>query len=312
MPSTAYAGGLPDVMCYAMAKEARDIHDEALKEFHGYVSMYQERPGTVGASGGTLSTRAAMASGDAWVRKVMTDPFALGGRMKGEREEDSDKVLTKVFRDAAIWSWVAPHVYAFFETRVVRRSNELHRTLVGGPDKGPFYGKDLNVTVYTLMPSERAAKDFKKNGSTSTKAEEERLKKEGKYYGPGEGPPLDDLFAIGVFSLYHAVGVTESGKKICWSIKGRNGYFETARVAVEAALTTSESGVALRSGPESVRGGVLTPGIAGKHVLFDRIRKAGMGFIDWSPGTAWDGKKPEDTLGCDVWGNKATPVPEAE
>jgi short subunit dehydrogenase-like uncharacterized protein len=142
----------------AMAKEAREVHDEQLKEFHGYVSMYQEREGTVGASGGTLSTRAAMASGDAWVRKVMTDPFALGGSVEnGQREEDQDRVLTKVFRDGAIKSWVAPHVYAFFETRVVRRSNELHRTLVGGPDKGPFYGEKLNVTVYTLMPSARPA-----------------------------------------------------------------------------------------------------------------------------------------------------------
>ena len=97
-----------------------------------------------------------MASGDAWVRKVMTAPFALGGSVEnGEREEDQDRVLTKVFRDGAIKSWVAPHVYAFFETRVVRRSNELHRTLVGGPDKGPFSGEKLNVTVYTLMPSAR-------------------------------------------------------------------------------------------------------------------------------------------------------------
>ena len=48
--------GLPDIMCYAMAKEAREKYDEQLKEFHGYVSMYQEREGTVGASGGTLST----------------------------------------------------------------------------------------------------------------------------------------------------------------------------------------------------------------------------------------------------------------
>ena len=38
--------------------------------------------------------------------------------------------------------------------------------------------------------------------STSTKAEEERLRAEGKYYGAGEGPPLDELFEIGVFSLY--------------------------------------------------------------------------------------------------------------
>ena len=86
----------------------------------------------------------------------MTDPFALGGSVEnGESEEDQDRVLTKVFRDGAIKSWVAPHVYALFETRVVSRSNELHRTLVGGPDKGPFYGEKLNVTVYTLMPSAR-------------------------------------------------------------------------------------------------------------------------------------------------------------
>jgi len=90
--------------------------------------------------------------------------------------------------------------------------------------------------------TQAAAKEFKKSGSTSTKAEEERLKKEGKYYGPGEGPPPDDLFEIGVYSLYHGVGITESGKKVCWSIKGRDGYFETARMAVEAALAMSESG----------------------------------------------------------------------
>ena len=112
--------------------------------------------------------------------------------------------------------------------------------------------------------------------------------------------------------MYHGVGITESGKKVCWSIKGRDGYFETARMAVEAALAMSESGDELRSGSESVRGGVLTPGIAGKHVLFDRIRAAGMGFIDWSPGTSWDGVKPDDRLGVDVWGNKATPPPVAE
>ena len=71
------------------------------------------------------------------------------------------------------------------------------------------------------------------------------MKKEGKYYGPGEGPPLDDLFEIGVYSLYHGVGVTESGKKVCWSIKGRDGYFETARMAVEAALASARTQLSL-------------------------------------------------------------------
>lgn len=80
------------------------------------------------------------------------------------------------------------------------------------------------------------------------------------------------------------VAVLPSGKKIAWSIKGRDGYFETARMAVEAALTMAVSGPELRSGKYSVRGGVLTAGIACKDILFDRLLKSGMGFIDWSPG----------------------------
>ena len=99
--------------------------------------MYQENEGTVGASGGTLQTRAAMSAGDKWVRSVMMNPFALGGQIQGgKRDEDQDRVLTKVFRDPITKTWVAPHVYAFFETRVVRRSNMLHSELVGGPDMG--------------------------------------------------------------------------------------------------------------------------------------------------------------------------------
>ena len=43
VPSTAYAGGLPDIMCYMLAKEAREKYDEDVKEFHGYVSMCYAR-----------------------------------------------------------------------------------------------------------------------------------------------------------------------------------------------------------------------------------------------------------------------------
>ena len=296
VPSAAYAGGLPDIMAYMMAQKMREVDGGAeIKKLHGYVSMYQENEGTVGSSGGTLSTRAAMSTGDKWVRSVMMNPFALGGKVQdGSREEDQDKVLTKVFRDPVVKSWVAPHVYAFFETRVVRRSNMLHNMLVGGPDMGFWYGPELNFTVYALMPDESTAKQFKK-GSTSTKAEEERLRAEGKYYGAGEGPPLDELFEIGVYSLYHMVAISDSGKKLCWSIKGRDGYFETARMCVETALTMACSAPELRSGPCSVRGGMLGAGLAGKDILFDRLRKSGMGFIDWSPGTANDGN-----LNCNV------------
>ncbi|KAH8069197.1 oxidoreductase [Aureococcus anophagefferens] len=256
VPSAAYAGGLPDIMAYMMAQKMREVDGGAeIKKLHGYVSMYQENEGTV---------------------------------QDGSREEDQDKVLTKVFRDPVVKSWVAPHVYAFFETRVVRRSNMLHNMLVGGPDMGFWYGPELNFT-----------------------AEEERLRAEGKYYGAGEGPPLDELFEIGVYSLYHMVAISDSGKKLCWSIKGRDGYFETARMCVETALTMACSAPELRSGPCSVRGGMLGAGLAGKDILFDRLRKSGMGFIDWSPGTANDGNLPEDRADHKVW-DMRPPPPKAE
>lgn len=311
VPSAAYAGGLPDTMAYLMAKEIREKYGEELKKLTGYVSMYQENEGTVGASGGTLSTRAAMSTGDKWVREVMMNPFALGGKIQdGSREEDQDKVLTKVFRDPHVKTWVAPHVYAFFETRVIRRSNILHNQLCGGPGMGNMYGPELNFTVHALMPDEATAKAFKK-GSTSSKAEAERLKAEGKYYGAGEGPPVDELFEIGVYSMYHMIAISESGKKICWSIKGRDGYFETARMCVETALTMALDGPKLRSGPDSVRGGMLGAGLAGRDILYKRLRKSGMGMIDWSPGTAYDGNLPDDRASYEVWG-MPKPPPKAE
>lgn len=104
------------------------MYGEETRKVRGYVEMYQEKAGIVSASGGTLSTRAAMSQGDAWVRKQMQNVFSLGGSVHGgTREEDRDMVLTKVFLDPLINKWVCPHQYAFFETRVVRRSHTRAR-----------------------------------------------------------------------------------------------------------------------------------------------------------------------------------------
>ena len=42
---------------------------------------------------------------------------------------------------------------------------------------------------------------------------------------------------------------------------------------------------------------------------WDGVEKHGM---EKRNGTAWDGVKPDDRLGVEVWGNKATPPPVAE
>ena len=82
-------------------------------------------------------------------------------------------------------------------------------------------------------------------------------------------------------------------------------------MAVEAALSMALSGPELRSGPYSVRGGVLTAGIAGREIMFNRIRKAGMGFIDWSKGTSYNETKPDDRADHTVW-DMRPPPPKAE
>ena len=68
-------------------------------------------------------------------------------------------------------------------------------------------------------------------------------------------------------------------------MKGYEGYYETARFVAETALTLALDSPKLRK--DHVR--VLTPAIAGRHVLFDRLVRSGMGFIDWSK----DSKMPQ-------------------
>jgi len=283
VPSAAFAGGMPDVGSYVVAKKIRDLYGEETRNIHGYVESKGQS--SLAPSGGTLQTRAAMSgAADKWVRDVMTDPFALGGRIdNGARDEDQDRKLTQVFKCPIAQRWVAPHVYAFFETRVIRRSNWLHNQVVGGPEAGDWYGCGLNISVYALATSEAQAKEIKK-GSTSVKAEEEKLKAAGKFYGAGDGPPFEDLIEARIKMVYHFVGISESGKRVGVSFMGRDGYYETARVVAEMAFAMALDSPELRTGPGHVRGGVLTPGIAGRHVLPRRLRKSGMGFKDWTGG----------------------------
>ncbi|KAJ1457590.1 hypothetical protein M885DRAFT_586733 [Pelagophyceae sp. CCMP2097] len=296
VPSAAFAGGMPDIGTFLVAAKIRELYGEETRSVHGYVQSKSN--GSVAPSGGTLQTRAAMAAGDKHVRDLLMNPFALGGMIEdGQREEDQDKVLTKIWRDPLVNKWCAPHAYAFFETRVVRRSNWLHNQVVGGPGCGDWYGCGFNVTMYAMVSSEAEAKALKA-GSGSAAAEEAKLKKEGKYYGAGEGPPFDELIAAECSMVYHFVGVAESGRKVNLSFCGRDGYYETARVITETALMMAVNGASLRSGKDNkVRGGVLTPAIAGRHVLPARLRASGMGFVDWTD----SGKIPDIAASHESW-----------
>lgn len=292
VPSAAYAGGMPDVLTYAVVQEVQKRFGETTRKVHGYVEGGGD---AMAPSGGTLETRAAMAKGGKKTKDIMMNPFSLGGSIQnGKREEDQDKVLSKVFCDRTINSWVSPHVYSFFETRVVRRSNYLHHRLVGGPNKGIWYGLRFNFTSYLKAENEAQALDSKAS-KTSVKAEEEKLKKEGKYYAPGDGPPLEELVASGAFNVMHAVAEShDTNRRVNFSIKGHDGYYETARMVTEMGLMLALDSAKLRTGKKHVRGGLLTPGIAGRDVLLKRLIRSGLGFIDWTDKKMPDAKGYEN------------------
>jgi|TARA_B110000305_G_scaffold54836_1_gene60502 short subunit dehydrogenase-like uncharacterized protein len=217
-------------------------------------------------SGGTLATRAAMNAAMRDVHSLMMDPYALGGAIKrGQRPEDADKNLSVVEYDDGYKGWKAPFTYAFYETRLVRRSNWLSRNMGGVP-----YGKNMNYLEHLLLPSEEHARALQQS-NTSSKKEEEKLKAEGKLFAKDEGLALEDREKE--WAEYWFDAVSERGEKIRTRLSGKDGYDETAHLSVELALLTSE-----RRDELPHKGGVLTPGIAGGQLFVEALNETGLKF----------------------------------
>lgn len=273
VPCAAYAGGMPDVAVFECAKLVRERYNGAKCR---QVRCYAETEGEgSGASGGTLATRAAMSTAP-WAASIMRKTYALGGESFehngwGTREEDADKHLMKVFKDEYIGQWCAPHMYSFFETRIVRRANWLQ-----GEYNDQSYGNKMCYREHILAPDEVTA-NMIKQASRSTKGEEEDLKKSGKYYKAGEGPSMEDIADIK--SIMSVLAVTESGEQ-CPIIKftGADAYYETARMTVEVSLALALDADKLMAAG-GMAGGVLTPTAACGSILTERLLDSGMTMV---------------------------------
>mmetsp|Transcript_163806 Transcript_163806/g.525348 ORF Transcript_163806/g.525348 Transcript_163806/m.525348 type:complete len:1129 (+) Transcript_163806:75-3461(+) len=167
IPSSASAGGYPDLGVYLMAKKMRAEYGEELRK----AICYQSGGGAAaGASGGTLATRSAMATAGDDVRKKMADPFSMGGFVPDRdrwgvkycniefgtgkvtpkmRGEDLDANMSKISEDKRLGIWRGPFVYSYFDTRIVRRSNMLLADLGDRP-----YGRNFNFMEYAMLPTE--------------------------------------------------------------------------------------------------------------------------------------------------------------
>lgn len=304
IPSAASAGGFPDLGVFLAAKYMKENYGEELKTAICYSSA---GGASQTASAGTLKTRAAMASADDEARMKMADPYALGGfvadvdrwgikNVKVEqgtgvctpavRKEDMDNQMSKISHDEYLDVWRGPFVYSYFDTRIVRRSNALLADLGNRP-----YGRRLNFLEYSMLPPYMVT-ELKEKGmeallgkNTSAEGEKEALKAQGKYYeNTGEGPPLEDLMDAWVG--YFGWAQSESGHEIKTCFVGRDGYYETARVSIELALT-----LVFDRDNLPFQGGVLTPAVAGGTFLVQRLIDSGMLFKlgEWVP---WDDCKP--------------------
>lgn len=289
-PSSAVAGAYTDVLVYLAAKKARAEFGEELRRSIGY-----NRGGGAGAgsSGGTLASRGAMSSAADEVRKKMADPFTLGGFIPeidrngvkeviieqgtGKvtpkmRKEETDAVLSKVGVCPYTGCWRAPFVYAYFNTRILRRSNELLANLENKP-----YGKNFNYQEFAMLPPEAVAHiqsaqvTGKGVGGPSVSGEKEALEAQGKYYKQGEGPPLEELTDAWIAFLMFSQ--TTSGNMIFNALVGADGYFETARCAVEFAMTCRFDYHKLPH-----KGGVLTAAAAGQDFYARRLIESGLKY----------------------------------
>lgn len=281
IPSAASAGALPDLCTYLCAKKLKDDYGEETR----YVACYRNGGGAKqSASGGTLKTRAAMSEMSDDMRRKMGDPFSLGGFIPDvdrwgikninvefgtgkvtakNRQEDLDVNFAKVSEDKKLGVWRGPMVYSYFDTRVVRQSNAQLADLGNCP-----YGRRLNFMEYQLLPPEAALGSMGAKGK-SVAEEKAAMEAAGTYYKEGEGPPLEDLEDAWI--SYFLWAQSEGGHEVKLALLGRDGYFETARVAIETAMCLRFDGDKLQ-----FKGGVLNAAVACGTCLATRLVATGM------------------------------------
>jgi short subunit dehydrogenase-like uncharacterized protein len=299
VPSAAPVGGMPDMMQYILHKQIKQKYGSS-EELARSIA-YGTAGGSSGTSGGTLASRAGMNAATDFERKVMADPFCLGGFIperdrnglkevqikqgtgeviKKIRREDQDSFLTKISEDKINNLWRAPHTYSFFDTRIVRRTNALLADHLNAP-----YGRNFNYTMFVCLPPMQAGELAKGNFMATAAvggvaAEKAALEAAGKYFGQGQGPALESLndawmcFQVWVESV--------SGHRAKCSICGNDPYFETARCSIEACMVHLFEYDSL-----PIKGGVLTLASNAAEPTMRRVIASGLkwkpdSFFDWA------------------------------
>ena len=225
---------------------------EALGDLHDTTLVVAALKG--GPSGGTLASMKGQvdeASRDKAARKIVFDPYSLGGTGPPTRD------FAKVARHKQL-GWIGPFVMATYNTRIVRRSHEI----LG-------YGPAFTYREVSRYKDPLTAIGFTAGlGALATGLAFGPTRKllDKVLPDPGQGPS-EEARRTGFFKMeIHA-----NGHKATVAAKGDPGYAATAVMMGESALT-----LALDHERLPPHTGVLTPATALGAPLVERLRNAGM------------------------------------
>ena len=227
------------------------------------------------ASGGTMETM--FSSMDAKLARGGLGKFSLNPKnsvTENQKKKTNDKI--KVQKIPHLGGWTGPFVMALPNTRVVRRSAALSKSV------GKYYGDDFVYSEGAYYSKKGAAKKVTFMTLALGLIIVSPLRKllRGFFRKPGEGPSQQAMDS-GFFKSRFLVETQEGFRAFSMSSSGDPGYKMTSRMACESALCLAiENPEDLPGGSEL--GGLLTPSIGLGNVLVKRLKNIGVSFEEIS------------------------------
>ena len=260
IPSCGYDSIPSDMGCFYLQ---RSLNQE-LQRIDGY------HRGNGGVSGGTIESAFSMRNYKS--KYSMGHPFLLNSKeyIKTQNiSENKDNFKIKYIDDIKLWS--APFVMAIANTRVVRRSSEIH-------DKNQAsYGSEFKYQEYMMLKKYSSA--FLVTAglavfglmliSPISVIFRKLFTKAGK--GPDKKTRENGWFE----SIFIGKNKNNEKYKLRMFCKGDPGYKSTAKLICESALCLALNSENL---PNTNAGGVLTTSTGLGSTLIDRLKKADVLF----------------------------------
>ena len=223
------------------------------------------------ASGGTMETM--FSSMDAKLAKGGLGKFSLNPKnsiSENQKKNTSDKI--KVQKIPHLGGWTGPFVMALPNTRVVRRSAALSKTV------GKYYGDDFVYSEGAYYSKKGAAKKVTFMTIALGLIIVSPLRKllRGFFRKPGEGPSQEAMDS-GFFKSRFLVETQDGFSAFSMSSSGDPGYKMTSRMACESALCLAVENPDELPGGAGF-GGLLTPSIGLGNIFIKRLKNIGVAF----------------------------------